>query len=139
MDFNVQWDARAAEIVAASADLTLVPLPVTLKAHLRARELPHLRASGALGALLAQQSEARCADAGMADLGRAHMGLPDDLVNFHHDPLTCAVALGWPAAVVETMPLVPVVEDHVLRFERDEDGRPTKVAVDVEGESFAET
>lgn len=138
-DFNVQWDTRAAEIVAARADLTLVPLPVTLKAHLRACELPRLRASGALGTLLAQQSEARCADAGMAELGRAHAGLPDDLVNFHHDPLTCAVALGWPDAVVETMPLVPVIEDHVLHFERDEDGRPTKVAVDVDGESFAET
>ena len=30
MDFNVQWDTRAAEIVAAAADLTLAPLPVTL-------------------------------------------------------------------------------------------------------------
>jgi hypothetical protein len=26
MDFNVQWDTRAAEIVAATAELTLVPL-----------------------------------------------------------------------------------------------------------------
>jgi hypothetical protein len=31
----------------------------------------------------------------LAELGRAHAGLPDDIVNFHHDPLTCAVALGW--------------------------------------------
>jgi len=74
----------------------------------------------------------------MRALSRAHPGLPDDLVNFHYDPLTCAVALGWPDAVVETMPLVPVVEDHVMHFRCDEAGRPTRVAVDVDGASFAE-
>jgi purine nucleosidase len=58
MDFNVQWDTRAAEVVAATADLTLVPLPVTLTAHLRAVDLPRLRASGPLGELLARQGEA---------------------------------------------------------------------------------
>jgi hypothetical protein len=46
MDFNVQWEGR---VVAATADLTLVPLPVTLTAQLRAADLPRLRASGPLG------------------------------------------------------------------------------------------
>jgi inosine-uridine nucleoside N-ribohydrolase len=45
-DHNVQFDTRAAQIlVAAATDLTLVTLPVTLKAHLRAADLPRLRAS----------------------------------------------------------------------------------------------
>ncbi len=57
-DFNVQWDTRAAEILAAHADLTLVTLPATLKAHLRGADLPRLRASGPLGDLLARQSDA---------------------------------------------------------------------------------
>ncbi len=35
MDFNVQWDTRAAEVVAATAQLTLVTLSATLSAHLR--------------------------------------------------------------------------------------------------------
>jgi inosine-uridine nucleoside N-ribohydrolase len=35
MDFNVQWDTRAAEIVAATADLTLAPLPITGSRRLR--------------------------------------------------------------------------------------------------------
>jgi inosine-uridine nucleoside N-ribohydrolase len=138
-DFNVQWDTRAAEIVAGQADLTLVPLPVTLKASLCARQLPRPRASGPLGELLAEQSEARCADAGMKELGRTHRGLPDDLVNFHYDPLTCAVALGWQGAAIETLLLRGVSETYGLRFKPDAEGRPTQVVVDVDGEAFAET
>jgi inosine-uridine nucleoside N-ribohydrolase len=54
MDFNVQCDSRAAGIVAAAAgDLTLVTLPAAMLATLRARDLPRLRAAGAVGALLA--------------------------------------------------------------------------------------
>ncbi len=46
-DWNVQWDKHAAQTVGATADdLTLVPLPVTLEAHLRERDLPRLRAPG---------------------------------------------------------------------------------------------
>ena len=33
----------------------------------------------------------------MAQLAAAHAGLPDDLVNFHWDPLTAAIATGWGA------------------------------------------
>jgi purine nucleosidase len=68
MDWNVQWDTRAAQIVAATARLTLVTLPATLTAHLRAADLPRLRACGPLGELLARQSQAHAQDAGMAGL-----------------------------------------------------------------------
>jgi hypothetical protein len=51
----VRQDARAAEIVAATAGLTLAPLTVTLTAHLRAADLPRLRGSGRFGELLARQ------------------------------------------------------------------------------------
>jgi purine nucleosidase len=139
MDFNVQWDTRAAEILAATATLTLVPLPVTLKAQLRAADLPRLRTSGPLGALLARQAEARAGDAGMAELGRAHAGLPDDLLNFHYDPVACAVALGWSGAVVEEMRLLPVTDGQVLRFQPDQLGRLTRVATELDGVSFTET
>lgn len=138
MDWNVQWDTRAAEIVAAAAQLTLAPLPATLKAHLRAAELPRLRASGPLGRLLAHQSEARAREAGMAELARAHAGLPDDLLNFHYDPVACAVALGWPGAVLEEIRLQSVLDGGVLRFQPDPEGRPVRVLVDVDGASFAE-
>ena len=116
-----------------------MPLPVTLKAHLRAADLPRVRAAGPLGGLLARQAEAHAADFGMAELGRAHAGLPDDLLNFHYDPVTCAVALGWPGAVVEELRLQPVPDGQMLRFRADEAGRRTRVVVDLDGVSFTET
>ncbi len=139
MDFNVQWDTRAAAIVAASAsNLTLSTLPATLTAPLRAADLPRPRAAGPLGALLARQSEAYAQDRGMAALGRAHAGLPDDLLNFHWDPVACAVALGWPGAAIEEMRLQPVMTGEVLRFQPHPEGRPVRVVVDVDGASFRE-
>jgi inosine-uridine nucleoside N-ribohydrolase len=140
MDFNVQWDTRAAEIVAATAArLTMVTLPVTLKAHLRAADLPRLRASGTLGELLARQGEAHGHDYRMAEMGRAHPGLPDDLLNFQYDPVACAVALDWPGAVVQEAHLLPVLEAGVLRFQPDPGGRPTRVVVDLDAASFTES
>ena len=139
MDFNMQFDPLAAQVVAAAAaDLTLVALPATLKAHLRAADLPRLRASGPLGELLARQGEAHGADHHMGELGRAHPGLPDDLLNFQYDPVTCAVAAGWPGAVIERQRLHPVVDGEVLRFPPAEDGRPVRVVVDLDGPAFAE-
>lgn len=138
MDWNVQWDTRASQIVAATAALTLVTLPVTLKAPLRAVDLPRLRTSGPLGELLARQSEVYARDLAMAELGRAYPGLPNDLLNFHYDPVACAVATGWSGAVVEELRLQPVLEHGVLRFQSDPQGRLTRVVVDLDGVSFTE-
>lgn len=139
MDFNVQWDTRAAEIVAATARMTMVTLPVTLKAHLRFADLPRLRASGPLGRLLARQGEAHGHDFQMADMGRAHAGLPDDLLNFQYDPVACMVAVGWPGAALEDRRLQPVLDVGVLRFQPDPKGRLIRVVVDLDADSFAES
>ena len=136
MDWNIQWDTRAAEIVAATAELTLATLPMTLQAHLRTADLPRLRASGPLGELVARQCEAHTAALRMLELGRSHACLPDDLLNFHYDPVACAVALGWSGAVVAKMCLRPVLENGMLRFQRDRHGRSTRVAFDLDGERF---
>jgi inosine-uridine nucleoside N-ribohydrolase len=138
MDFNVQWDTRAAEVVAATADLTLVPLPVTLKAHLRAADLPRLRASGPLGELLARQGEAHGHDFQMAQMGRLHAGLPDDLLNFQYDPVACAVALGWPGAIVEETRLQLVHDGELVRFRPGTAGRPMRMLTDLDSDSFTE-
>jgi inosine-uridine nucleoside N-ribohydrolase len=139
-DSNVQWDTRAAELVFRATDrLTLVTLPATLRAHLRAADLPRLRASGPLGELLARQSEAHSADSGKRDLPRTCPALPPDFLNFHYDPVTCAVALGWGGAVVEDVRLRTVFVRDTLRFELHAEGRPTRVVTDVDGASFSET
>ncbi|HEU4421151.1 MAG TPA: nucleoside hydrolase [Pilimelia sp.] len=139
MDWNMQWDTRAATIVVARAQLTLVPLPVTLKAHLRAADLPRLRASGPLGELLARQGEAHAQFYGMSELARAHAGLPDDLLNFHYDPVACAVAVGWPGAAVAPLRLRTAMVSEVLRLSTDQWGHPVRVVVDIDGPGFTET
>jgi purine nucleosidase len=139
MDWNVQWDTCAAAVVfEAAPDLTLATLPATLKAHLRAAHLPRLRASGPLGKLIARQSEAHAVDQGMTALSRAHRALPDDLLNFHYDPVACAVALGWTGATVEEMRLRPILEGETLRFQLDPTGRLMRVVADLDGERFSE-
>jgi purine nucleosidase len=139
MDWNVQFDIRAAQILAATSEFTLVTLPVTLNAHLRAADLPRLRASGPLGELLARQSEAHGEDFAMAELGRAHAGLPDDLLNFHYDPVACAVAVGWNGATIQELRLQPVVDGDVLRFQPSENGRLTRMVVDIDDANFTDT
>jgi inosine-uridine nucleoside N-ribohydrolase len=138
MDWNMQWDTRAATIVVTRARLTLVPLPVTLKAHLRTADLPRLRASGPLGELLAQQGEAHAQYYAMSELGRAHLGLPDDLLNFHYDPVACAVAAGWPGAVLAEMRIRSALVSEVMRLSTDQWGHPVRVVVDIDGPGFTQ-
>lgn len=138
MDWNVQCDVQAATIVAAAANLTLVTLPATLTAHLRASQLPRLQACGPIGQLLALQSTFHAQDHGIADLAREHSGLPGDLLNFHYDPAACAIALGWPGATLACMPLQPVLRGGTLRFFPSEAGRPTQVVTSLDGDAFAE-
>jgi purine nucleosidase len=137
-DWNIQCDQHAAMFLANAGNLTLVTLPSTLSAHLRACHLDRLRAAGPIGRLLAQQSGVHAADNQMHELGRAHAALPDDLLNFHYDPVTCAVALGWSGVRIETLRLQPRIAHDVLRFEPDESGRLVRVVVDVDGEAFSE-
>jgi purine nucleosidase len=138
-DFNLQWDTRATEVVAAAAgSLTLVPLPATLDASLTGRDLVRLRGLGPVGELLAHQSEARRDEANYAELAGAHPRLPDDLVNFHFDPVACAVATGWDGVRTRTERLATSVEDGVLHWRRNDDARPVEVVTEVDGEAFTE-
>jgi hypothetical protein len=72
----------------------------------------------------------------MPDLGRSHGALPDDLLNFHYDPVCCAVAVGWAGATVETMRLETVRDGNLLRFVPSAEGRHVDVVVDVDGAEF---
>jgi purine nucleosidase len=137
-DFNLQWDTIATEVVAAAAgSLTLATLPAALDAPLTGRDLARLRELGPVGELLARQSEARRDEAGYADLGRAHPRLPDDLVNFHFDPVACAVATGWDGVRLRTEHLATSVEDGVLHWRRGS-GPSVEVVAEVDGAAFTE-
>jgi purine nucleosidase len=139
-DWNMQADPVAAqEVVEACADLTLSTLTVSLQAPLRAGDLPALRALGPAGELLARQSQVHAANSGKGGLGPAHAGLPDDLVNFHYDPLACAVALGWDGAAVEEMRLRVAPEDGGVLLSEDPEGQAARVVVDVDGDAFTQT
>ncbi|GAA3607750.1 hypothetical protein GCM10022419_110890 [Nonomuraea rosea] len=139
MDWNTQCDTRAAQLLGERAQLTLVTLPIAFRAHLRAAHLPRLAASGPLGELLARQCRAYAMDSGMTELGRAHAGLPDDLLNIHWDPVACAVALGWTGAVVQEQRLRTVLEAEQLSFVADQNGRRTQVLTDLDEQGFHET
>ena len=139
MDFNAQCDMRATEIVAAAAgQLTLVTLPAAMHAQLRARDLPRLRAAGPVGELLARQSEVRALDGDMRALARSHAGLSADLVNFHWDPVTAAVAAGWDGVTRDERVLACRVADGIARFVDDPTGRPVTVVTSIDHAAFGD-
>ena len=138
-DFNLQQDHLAARIVLERCAPLVVPLAVTVQVTLRASHLPRLRAAGPLGALLADQGQAHARDNRTTELGRSWPGLPDDLLNFHHDPLACAVALGWEGVTVEEVPTQLEVRDGRLRMTPREGAPPLRVVTAVDGPAFEET
>jgi inosine-uridine nucleoside N-ribohydrolase len=139
-DWNVQCDTTAAAMVVARVGkITLVPLSFTIGTHLRRCHLERLRAAGPLGRLLARQAELQAAERSTGELARAHAALPDDLLAFHHDPLTVAAALAWPGVTLEERRLVAIVDEgnHVLCFVDSEKGRLVNVGVDVDADAFS--
>lgn len=139
-DWNVQWDTRAMEkAINTEVALTLVPITTTIQAPLREADLPRIEATGPVGALIARQSRAWAVERDYARIGREHESLPDDLVNFHHDPLTVALALGWSGATVETRHLMPYIEDGVMSFEPSTSGREIDVCTGVDSRALTET
>jgi inosine-uridine nucleoside N-ribohydrolase len=137
-DFNVQCDTKAADIVLGAARVTLVPLPVAMHAQLRRRDLDRLRTSGPIGALLARQSETYGSDSGMEARGREYPRLADDLVNFHWDPVTAAVAADWSGASIADVTLETQFQDGVLRLHETPGGRSHRAVAGIDAEAFTE-
>ena len=140
MDWNVQVDVPSAYLVIQRSHPTLVPLSVTVETSLRRADLPALRRSGPLARLIARQAEAFARDEGIeARYGRTCPGLPDDTINFQHDPLACAIALGWEDGVeIREIPLKTEVKDGWLRQTVEDGGKPTRIVTRVNGEGFSE-
>ncbi len=139
MDFNVQFDVASARHLFARSHPTLVPLEVTVQTALRRAYLPALQASGPLGALLARQAEAIARDwTNEETYGRTCQGLPADIINFQHDPLTCAVALGWDGVTIEPARVSVEVREGWLYERVDEVGQAMRVVTAVDSARFNE-
>lgn len=139
-DYNLQADAASAHFVLERAHPTLVPISVSVETALRRAVLPRLRASGPLAGLIARQAEAFAADEGSEKkYGTTCTELPDDIINFQHDPLACAIALGWKEGVeAREVPLVSELTDRYVRQRVVEGGRPTQVVTKVDANRFAD-
>jgi purine nucleosidase len=137
-DWNVQLDVDAAHTVLQTADPLLVPLAVTVETALRRAHLPALRADGPLARLIAHQAEPFDRDEGIgARYGESCPAVPADLINFHHDPLACAIALGWRDGVeIQTLPIATTVEAGVLVQRVVAGAKPTRVVTAVDGPAF---
>ena len=138
-DYNVQVDAESARVVFnCASNPTLVTLAVTAETALRESQLAALKEAGPLARLVARQAEVYAAsEDGRTQYGQTYAGLPEDFINFQHDPLACAVALGWDEGVrVEESPLKSTVEDGWLAQRVEEGGRPTKVVTSVDAKAF---
>lgn len=140
MDYNVQADPLSAKAALECSSPTLVTLSVTVETALRRTYLPILRESSRIGQLLARQAEAFARDEDMeARFGRMCDGVPHDIINFLHDPLACAIALGWNEGVeIREIPLKSEIKDEWLCHTVDTTGKPTRVVTRVNGSEFSD-
>jgi purine nucleosidase len=141
MDFNVQADVRSAQYAFEHAGrLTLIPLAVTVETALRRAYLPALRKAGGLASLIAAQAEAFAVEYKNETLiGETCPGLPRDIINFQHDPLACAIALGWDRGVeFEEARLAVEVKDGWLveRAAAGAPGRAVRVVTKIDAGVF---
>ncbi|MHB0876915.1 MAG: nucleoside hydrolase [Anaerolineae bacterium] len=137
MDWNVQQDVTAARLLYDRCHPVVVPDDMTMETYIREADLPALGQAGPLGALLARQAVAHGAECDAEAMRSANPALPAGFLNFQHDPLACAVALGWEGATVETMRLLVDTQDGWLVLRPDPDGREMQVVTAVDGEGFA--
>jgi purine nucleosidase len=140
MDWNIQVDVRSAEHVLKNSNPILIPLSVTVETALRRAHLDDLRESGALGQLLAQQGEAFAVDEqNEKKFGETCEGLPTDIINFLHDPLACAIALGWnDRTEMEELPLLIEEKDGWLHERVHPSGKRIRIVTKIDGTRFNE-
>jgi inosine-uridine nucleoside N-ribohydrolase len=138
-DWNIQVDIHAARYVLEHANpTTLVPVTVTCQTALRGADLPRLAGAGRLGALLARQAKYFARSEGIAAKYTATCpALPGDIINFHHDPLACAIALGWRAGVkLENVSLRLETRDGWLYEIPDPVGIPARLVTHIDADAF---
>ena len=136
VDYNIQQDQEAARLVISRCAPTLIPISITAEVFLREANLPRLEAEGPLGRLIANQAKLQAGYEKKQEYGRQFLLLPDDLLNFHYDPLTCAAAVGWDG--IETCDLSISLDNRegFILMRRDPNGVPVRFATAVDGTRF---
>ncbi len=139
-DYNIQVDVGSARHTIERSQPTLVPLSVTVETALRRAHLERLRSAGPLAWLIARQAEAYARDQGYEQkYGQTCSGVPADIINFQHDPLACAIGLGWREGVeIQRVSLRLEERDGWLHELVDPAGTPARLVTKVDGEAFSE-
>jgi inosine-uridine nucleoside N-ribohydrolase len=137
-DYNVQVDISSALFVLEHANPTLIPLTVSCQTALRRAYLPRLARAGRLGELIVRQAALFASSEQLEQrYGESCPGLPGDIINFQHDPLACAIALGWHEGVkMETVPLTLETRDGWLYEIPARSGIPTRLVTHIDGNAF---
>jgi inosine-uridine nucleoside N-ribohydrolase len=137
-DYNIQVDVRSAHYVLEHANPTLIPLAVSCQTALRRAYLPRLAQAGRLGELIVRQAELFARTEPLdPKYGATCPGLPRDIINFQHDPLACAIALGWHEGVeIESVPLKFEVQDNWLYEIPAPSGIATRLVTKIDGNAF---
>jgi inosine-uridine nucleoside N-ribohydrolase len=140
MDWNIQVDIRSARHVIEQSNPVLIPLSVTVETALRRAHLEVFQQAGPLGKLIAHQAEAFAVDEqNEGRFGQTCEGLPDDMINFLHDPLACAVALGYRDGIeMQRVPLLLKEENGFLHERIDPLGKSALVVTKIDGPRFDE-
>jgi inosine-uridine nucleoside N-ribohydrolase len=140
MDWNIQVAVRSAKYVMEHSCPTLIPLSVTVETALRRAYLEALKKAGKLGQLIARQAEAFAMDEqNETKYGKTCEGLPEDIINFQHDPLACAIALSWDDGVeVKELSVLVEERDGWLVERIDPAGNPARLITKVNGPRFNE-
>jgi len=140
MDYNIQVDMHSARFALEHANPTLIPVTVSCQTALRRVHLPQLARAGRLGQLIVRQAELYARTEHYEQLyGETCSGLPKDIINFLHDPLDCAITLGWNEGVeIETIPLKLEVRETWLYEIPDNDGFLMRMVRKIDGNAFNE-
>jgi len=139
-DFNIQVDVESAKYVLENSHPTLIPLTVTIETFLRRAYLERLKQSDELNKLIAKQAEVFAIDMeNESKYGKTCPKLPDDIINFQHDPLAVAIALGWDDSIeFKELPLSFAIKDTWLNETiNPSSNRNYRLVTKTDGEKFS--
>lgn len=126
----------AAENVFEASTGTLIPLEMTAQTALRRSHLATLDEGDQLARLIARQARAFAEEWRNDERYRDSAGIPSDFINFQHDALACAVAVGWDGAVIQDVRLAAEVTDDWLCARETDAGRRHRLVTAIDAERF---